>query len=388
MSLRDKVDKIKPDFQPGGRFAKLQSVFEGFESFLFVPNKVTFKGSHIRDSIDMKRTMIIVVLALVPALLFGMYNTGLQHFRSLAVDPLFLQAFWFGFLKVLPLIIVSYLVGLGIEFVSAQIKGHEIYEGYLVSGMLIPLIVPIDIPLWMLALAIAFSVILGKEIFGGTGMNIFNPALIVRAFLFFSYPKWMSGDEVWTEGMMKGAGIVDGFSGATPLAHAAAGEISRMPSILEMFIGTIPGSVGETSTLMILLGAVILIATGIGSWKIMASVFAGGAFMGFLLNLFSVNEYMSLPFYYHFVMGGFAFGAVFMATDPVTAAQTEKGKWIYGFLIGLFSVLFRVVNPAYPEGVMLAILMMNLFAPLIDHYVVQSNIRKRMKRALVAQASQ
>jgi Na+-transporting NADH:ubiquinone oxidoreductase subunit B len=388
MSLRDKVDKIKPDFQPGGRFAKLQSVFEGFESFLFVPNKVTFKGSHIRDSIDMKRTMIIVVLALVPALLFGMYNTGLQHFRSLGVDPLFLQAFWFGFLKVLPLIIVSYLVGLGIEFVSAQIKGHEIYEGYLVSGMLIPLIVPIDIPLWMLALAIAFSVILGKEIFGGTGMNIFNPALIVRAFLFFSYPKWMSGDEVWTEGMMKGAGIVDGFSGATPLAHAAAGEISRMPSILEMFIGTIPGSVGETSTLMILLGAVILIATGIGSWKIMASVFAGGAFMGFLLNLFSVNEYMSLPFYYHFVMGGFAFGAVFMATDPVTAAQTEKGKWIYGFLIGLFSVLFRVVNPAYPEGVMLAILMMNLFAPLIDHYVVQSNIRKRMKRALVAQASQ
>ena len=250
--------------------------------------------------------------------------------------------------------------------------------------MLIPLIVPIDIPLWMLSIAIAFSVILGKEIFGGTGMNIFNPALIVRAFLFFSYPKWMSGSTVWTEGLTNGAGIIDGFSGATPLAHAAAGEISRLPSLLEMFIGTIPGSIGETSTLMILLGAVILIATGIGSWKIMVSVFAGGAFMGILLNLAAANEYMTLPFYYHFVMGGFAFGAVFMATDPVTASQTERGKWIYGFLIGLFSILFRVVNPAYPEGVMLAILFMNLFAPLIDHFVVQGNIRRRLKRAVTA----
>lgn len=388
MSLRDKVDKIKPHFMPGGRFARLRSVFQGFDSFLFVPDRVTFKGSHIRDSIDLKRVMIIVVLALVPALLFGMYNTGLQHFRSIGVDPLFWQAFWFGFLKVLPLIIVSYLVGLGIEFVSAQIKGHEIYEGYLVTGMIIPLIVPIDIPLWMLALAIAFSVILGKEIFGGTGMNIFNPALLTRAFLFFSYPKWMSGNEVWIEGMVKGAGIVDGFSGATPLAYAAADEISKIPSIFEMFIGTIPGSVGETSVLMILLGAAILIVTGVGSWKIMVSVFAGGAFMGILLNMFSVNGYMALPFYYHFVMGGFAFGAVFMATDPVTAAQTEKGKWIYGFLIGLFSILFRVLNPAYPEGVMLAILMMNLFAPLIDHYVVQANIRRRMRRAVPTGAGQ
>ena len=388
MSLRDKVDKIKPHFMPGGRFARLRSVFQGFDSFLFVPDRVTFKGSHIRDSIDLKRVMIIVVLALVPALLFGMYNTGLQHFRSIGVDPLFWQAFWFGFLKVLPLIIVSYLVGLGIEFVSAQIKGHEIYEGYLVTGMIIPLIVPIDIPLWMLALAIAFSVILGKEIFGGTGMNIFNPALLTRAFLFFSYPKWMSGNEVWIEGMVKGTGIVDGFSGATPLAYAAAGEISKIPSIFEMFIGTIPGSVGETSVLMILLGAAILIVTGVGSWKIMVSVFAGGAFMGVLLNMFSVNDYMALPFYYHFVMGGFAFGAVFMATDPVTAAQTEKGKWIYGFLFGLFSILFRVLNPAYPEGVMLAILMMNLFAPLIDHYVVQANIRRRMRRAVPTGAGQ
>jgi len=382
MSLRDKVDKIKPNFMPGGKYAKLRSVFEGFESFLFVPNKVTFKGSHVRDSIDLKRTMIIVVIALVPALLFGMYNTGLQHFRSIGVEAAFLQTFWFGFLKVLPLVIVSYLVGLGIEFVSAQIKGHEIFEGYLVTGMLIPLIVPVDIPLWMLAVAIAFSVIIGKEIFGGTGMNIFNPALLTRAFLFFSYPKWMSGDAVWTEGVIKGQGIVDGFSGATPLAQYALGDTSNVPSLFEMFIGTIPGSVGETSTLMILLGALILVATGIGSWKIMVSVFAGGAAMGLLLNLVAVNDYMSLPFYYHFVMGGFAFGAVFMATDPVTGSQTEKGKWIYGFLIGVLSIMFRVLNPAYPEGVMLAILLMNLFAPLIDHFVVQANINRRLKRAV------
>lgn len=381
MTLRDKVDKIKPNFMPGGKFHYLRSVFEGFESFLFVPNKVTSKGSHIRDSIDLKRTMIIVVIALVPAMLFGMYNTGLQHFRSVGVDAAFWQAFWFGFLKVLPLIIVSYLVGLGIEFVSAQIKGHEIYEGYLVSGMLIPLIVPIDVPLWMLAIAIAFAVILGKEIFGGTGMNIFNPALLTRAFLFFSYPKWMSGDAVWTEGLVKGQGIVDGFSGATPLAQYAAGDVINAPSLLEMFIGTIPGSVGETSTLMILIGALILIVTGIASWKIILSVFAGGAAMGILMNITAVNDYMTLPFYYHFVMGGFAFGAVFMATDPVTASQTETGKWIYGFLIGVFSILFRVLNPAYPEGVMLAILLMNLFAPLIDHYVVQANINRRLKRA-------
>jgi len=383
-SLRKKLDKLKPNFEEGGRFAKLRSVFEGFESFMFVSNKVTFRGSHIRDSIDLKRTMTMVIIALVPVLLFGAYNTGLQHFRSVGIDVGILKAFWFGFLRMLPLIIVSYVVGLGIEFIAAQIRGHEINEGYLVTGLLIPLIVPIDIPLWMLALAVAFAVILGKEVFGGTGMNIFNPALLARAFLFFSYPGWMTGDKVWTEGLTKGRDVIDGFSGATPLALCAAGDTSHLPSFLDMFIGTIPGSVGETSTIAILIGALILIITGIGSWKIIVSVFAGGAALGLLLNAFSVNSYMELPFYYHFVMGGFAFGAVFMATDPVSGSQTEKGKWIYGFLIGALSVLFRVLNPAYPEGVMLAILLMNLFAPLIDYYVVQASIKRRIKRAKIA----
>lgn len=383
-SLRKKLDKLKPLFSKGGKFAKLQSVFEGFESFIFVPDKVTFKGSHVRDATDLKRTMTIVIIALLPALLFGSYNTGLQHFKSVGVNPDLLQAFWFGFLKILPLIIVSYVVGLGIEFIVAQIRGHEINEGYLVTGLLIPLIMPVDIPLWMLALAVAFSVILGKEVFGGTGMNIFNPALLARAFLFFSYPAWMTGDKVWTEGLTAGKNIIDGFSGATPLSLCAAGEITKLPSFMQMFIGTIPGSVGETSALAILIGAAILIITGIGSWKIMAGVFAGGLAMGLLLNAISVNTFMELPFYYHFVMGGFAFGAVFMATDPVTGSQTEKGKWIYGFLIGILSILIRVVNPAYPEGVMLAILLMNIFAPLIDYFVVQSNIKKRLKRAKVA----
>ena len=383
-SLRKKLDKLKPLFSKGGKFAKLQSVFEGLESFIFVPDKVTFKGSHVRDAADLKRTMTIVIIALLPALLFGSYNTGLQHFKSVGVNPDLFQAFWFGFLKILPLIIVSYVVGLGIEFIAAQIRGHEINEGYLVTGLLIPLIMPVDIPLWMLALAVAFSVILGKEVFGGTGMNIFNPALLARAFLFFSYPAWMTGDKVWTEGLTAGKNIIDGFSGATPLSLCAAGEITKLPSFMQMFIGTIPGSVGETSALAILIGAAILIITGIGSWKIMAGVFTGGLAMGLLLNAISANTFMELPFYYQFVMGGFAFGAVFMATDPVTGSQTEKGKWIYGFLIGILSILIRVVNPAYPEGVMLAILLMNVFAPLIDYFVVQSNIKKRLKRAKIA----
>ncbi len=378
--LRKQLDKLKPHFSEGGKFQKFNSVFGGFESFLFVPDKVTFKGSHIRDSIDLKRTMTVVLIALIPALLFGCYNIGLQHFRSTGTDATVLYMFWYGFLKLLPLIIVSYIVGLGIEFTTAQIRGHEINEGFLVSGLLIPLIMPIDVPLWMLAFAVAFAVILGKEIFGGTGMNVFNPALLARAFIFFSYPGWMTGDKVWTEGLTTGMHVVDGYSGATPLALCAQGESSDLPSFMEMFIGTIPGSVGETSTVAILIGAFILIITGIGSWKIMLSVFTGGLAMGLLLNAFAVNEYMQLPFYYHYVMGGFAFGAVFMATDPVTAAQTEKGKWIYGFLIGILSVLFRVLNPAYPEGVMLAILLMNLFAPLIDHFVVQSNIKRRLRR--------
>lgn len=382
--LRKKLDKLKPHFTEGGKFSRLQSVFEGFETFMFVPDKVTFRGSHIRDSIDMKRTMTVVIIALLPALLFGCYNTGLQHFRSVGAEPGLLEAFWFGFIRLLPIIIVSYGVGLGIEFIAAQIRGHEINEGYLVTGLLIPLIVPIDIPLWMLALAVAFSVILGKEVFGGTGMNILNPALLARAFLFFSYPGWMTGDSVWTEGMVTGKNIIDGYSGATPLALCAAGDGGNLPSFMEMFIGTIPGSVGETSTAAILLGAVFLLITGVGSWKIILGVFGGGLAIGLLFNAISANTYMEVPFYYHFVMGGFAFGAIFMATDPVTASQTEKGKWIYGFMIGLLSVLIRVLNPAYPEGVMLAILLMNVFAPLIDYFVVQSNIKKRLRRAKVA----
>jgi Na+-transporting NADH:ubiquinone oxidoreductase subunit B len=383
-SLRKKIDKIKPHFTEGGKFGKFRSVFEGFESFLYVPDRVTFKGSHIRDSMDLKRTMTVVIIALLPALLFGAYNVGLQHYRAFGLEGGIMAMFWFGFLRILPLVIVSYTVGLGIEFIAAQIRGHEINEGFLVTGLLIPLIMPVDIPLWMLALATAFSVIIGKEVFGGTGMNVFNPALLARAFLFFSYPGWMTGDQVWTEGLTKGQNIVDGFSGATPLSLCAAGETAKIPSFMHMFLGTIPGSIGETSTIAILIGAVILIATGIGSWKIIVSTFAGGFGMGLLLNLIGTSSFTQLPAYYQLVMGGFAFGAVFMATDPVTGAQTEKGKWIYGLLIGILSILIRVVNPAYPEGVMLAILLMNVFAPLIDYYVIQSSIKRRLKRAKVA----
>ncbi len=381
--LRQVVDKIKPTFEKGGKLSFLQSTFEGFETFLFVPNTVTKKGTHIRDGIDLKRTMALVVIALIPALLVGMFNVGYQQSLSTGVEVNFweLSNLWYGFLRVFPLIVVSYVTGLGIEFIVAQIKGHEINEGFLVSGMLIPLIVPVDVPLWMVAVATAFAVIIGKEIFGGTGMNIFNVALITRAFLFFAYPSYLSGDRVWIDGLLKGEGVVDGFSGATPLADAAAGVVDRLPSTLEMFMGYIPGSIGETSTLAILIGAVILIYTGVGSWKIILSGVLGGAAMGLLLNATAVNPLMEVPFYEHLMLGGFAFGIVFMATDPVTAAQTELGKWIYGFLIGVIAILVRVVNPAYPEGVMLAILFMNVFAPLIDHYIVQANIRRRLKRA-------
>lgn len=376
-ALRNYIDKIKPQFEKGGKFEKLQSTFDAFETFLFVPDKVTFKGSHIRDSLDMKRTMIMVVIAVLPAMLFGMWNVGFHHFKSLGETAGFWDQFWYGFLKVLPLIVVSYVVGLGIEFAFAQARGHEVNEGYLVSGILIPLIVPPDIPLWMLALSVVFAVIIGKEVFGGTGMNILNPALTARAFLFFAYPQDMSGDKVWISNM------ADGYSGATPLGDTLVGNFSNLPSVSDMFFGFIPGSVGETSTLAILLGGIILVATGIGSWRIMLSVFAGGFLMGTIFNVFAVNEYMELPAYYHFIMGGFAFGAVFMATDPVSASQTNKGKYIYGLLIGMIAVLIRVVNPAYPEGMMLAILFMNVFAPLVDHYIVESNIKKRLKRIKV-----
>ncbi len=383
--LRNYIDKIKPNFEKGGKFEKLHSTFDAFETFLYVPDTVTKpKGSHIRDTMDMKRAMIIVVIALVPSLLFGMWNVGHWHAEAFGQESSFWPNFWYGFLRVLPLIIVSYVVGLGIEFAVAQMRGHEVNEGYLVSGMLIPLIVPVDVPLWMLALAIAFAVILGKEVFGGTGMNILNPALTVRAFLFFAYPGWMSGDSVWISGMTKHASeLIDGFSGATPLAEAAAGNVGSLPSIFDMFMGIIPGSVGETSVLAILIGAVILIWTGIASWKTMLAMFAGGLFMGLILNAFAANPYMELPAWEHLFLGGFAFGAVFMVTDPVTSAQTERGKWIYGFLTGLFAILIRVLNPAYPEGVMLAILLMNVFAPLIDHYVIEANIKKRLKRIKV-----
>lgn len=376
--LRNYLDKKKPEFEKGGKFEKFHSVFTGFESFLFVPNHTTTSGSSVRDAIDLKRTMIIVVLALVPALLFGIYNVGYQHFNALGLESGFFEMFFFGVWKVLPMIIVSYVVGLGIEFAVAQIKGHEINEGFLVSGLLIPMIMPVEAPLWMIAVSTAFAVIIGKEIFGGTGMNIWNPALLARAFFFFSYPSKISGDKVWI------ADLPDTVSGATPLAEAAQGVTVSFDSAT-MFWGLIPGSIGETSTFCILLGAVLLIATGIGSWKIMLSTFLGGFLMAYLLQvtLPATNPYAAITAADHLIMGGFAFGAVFMATDPVTSAQTERGKWVYGFLLGVMAIIIRVLNPGYPEGMMLAILLMNTFAPLIDWFVVQGNISRRLKRAKV-----
>ena len=390
--LRELIDKIKPNFEKGGKFAKLHSTFDAFETFLFVPNRVTRSGSHIRDCLDLKRVMIVVVIALMPALLFGMYNTGLQHFRAMGeADASVWTCFWFGFLKVLPIIIVSYVVGLGIEFISAQIRGHEVNEGFLVSGMLIPMVMPVDIPLWMVAVATAFAVIIGKEVFGGTGMNVFNPALLARAFIFFGYTPYISGEKVWVAGLTSGEGVVDGFTGATPLTDAASAVLTKADQVqwthggpIDWFLGTIPGCIGETSTLAILIGAVILLWTGIASWRIMLSVFAGGYLTGLLFNLIGANAYMDIPAYYHLIIGGFAFGAVFMATDPVTASQTNTGKFIYGFLIGFLAVMIRVLNPGYPEGMMLAILFMNAVAPLIDYYVVQANIRRRNRRLKLA----
>jgi len=376
--LRDFLDKQKPHFSKGGRFEKLHSTFDAFETFLFVPDKVASSGAHIRDAIDMKRTMIVVVLAMIPALIFGIWNVGYQHYLSMGMAYDFWPMFGFGLVKVLPVIIVSYVTGLAIEFAFAQARHHEVNEGFLVSGMLIPLVMPPDVPLWMVAVATAFAVVIGKEVFGGTGMNILNPALTARAFLFFAYPSEMSGDKVWI------AEKADAYSGATPLGQLLVNEVDKLPSTWAMFMGNIPGSIGETSTLAILIGAVILVATGVGSFRIMLSVVAGGLTMGFLFNLWGANDYMNIPAYYHLIMGGFAFGTVFMATDPVSAAQTASGKIWYGFLIGVVAVLIRVFNPAYPEGMMLAILLMNVFAPLIDHYVLQSNIQKRLKRAKAA----
>lgn len=382
--LRKLLDKIKPNFEKGGKLEKFYPAFNAFETFLFVPDHTTApKGAHIRDAIDLKRTMILVVISLVPCLLFGMWNVGYQHHLALGItDASLVDNFIFGAIKVLPLVIVSYASGLTVEFVFAIIRKHTINEGFLVSGMLIPLVMPVDVPLWMVAVSTVFAVIIGKEVFGGTGMNILNPALTARAFLFFAYPTKMSGNEVWINTQLEnGQTIVDGYSGATPLGDAAAGFGDKIPDTLQSFIGAIPGSVGETSTIACLIGAAILLYTGIGSWRIMLSVFVGGYLMALIFNLFGVNTLMQITPLHHLVLGGFAFGAIFMATDPVTAAQTNTGKYIYGFLIGMFAIMFRVFNPAYPEGMMLAILFMNVMAPLIDHYVVGANIKRRLKRA-------
>jgi len=387
-ALRKKIDKIKPHFQKGGRFSKLHSTFDAFETFLFVPSKVTSVGSHIRDSIDLKTTMSMVLIALMPALLFGMWNTGRIYYESVGIDSGFFQEFWFGFLKVLPIIIVSYVSGLGVEFIFAQIRGHEVNEGFLVSGMLIPLIMPADVPLWMVSVATIFAVIIGKEVFGGTGMNIFNPALLARAFIFFSYPSKITGDFIWVPGLSKGGSeIVDGFTGATPMGMAAQNQFSNIPDLWSMFIGTIPGSIGETSKIAIIIGAVILLFTGIASWRVMLSTIFGGVSMILIFNAIGANQYMLISPVEQLCMGGFLFGAVFMATDPVTGAQTNTGKYIYGILIGMLAMIIRVLNPAYPEGMMLAILMMNMFAPLIDHFVVNANIKRREKRAKLSNLS-
>jgi len=392
-ALRKQIDKIKPAFTKGGRFSALESVFDGFETFLFVPNTTSKRrGTHVHDAIDSKRTMSVVIFALLPALLFGMYNVGLQHNIALGVTAGFWSTFFYGFLSVLPQIVVSYAVGLGIEFIIAQLKHEEIQEGFLVTGILIPMIIPVETPLWMMAIATAFAVVFAKEVFGGTGYNVFNVALITRAFLFFSYPAAMSGDSVWvrlgsTFGLGGESKVVDGFSGATPLGQVAAGNVADIHNTLgnpltdwDAFLGFLPGSVGEVSTLAILIGAAILIFTGIASYKIMVSGVIGAIVMALGFNAIGATAAMQLSPLHHLLYGGFAFGIVFMATDPVTAARTETGKWIYGFLIGVMVVFIRVLNAGYAEGMMLAILLMNTFAPLIDYIVVERNAQKRLAR--------
>jgi Na+-transporting NADH:ubiquinone oxidoreductase subunit B len=392
-AIKNFFEKTRPHVQKGAKYHWLHSVHDGFFTLFFVQKNTSKSGVHIHDYIDLKRTMAIVVLALVPALLFGMYNAGYQHYRSIGElgSVGFFNMFLFGLLRVLPILIVSYVVGLGVEFIFAQLRGHDINEGFLVSGILIPMVMPVETPLWMVAVATVFAVIFGKEVFGGTGMNIFNPALLARAFLFFAYPAYMTGDYVWIADLAKNAKVVDGFSGATPLSLLAAAStepnvetarqmVSGLPDLWHMFVGLIPGSIGETSKIAILIGAVILLVTGIGSWRIMLSAVVGGVLMTFIFNAVGANVYMKIPPLQQLLMGSFLFGVVFMATDPVSAAQTNRGKLIYGFLIGMFSILIRVYNPAYPEGTMLAILLMNAFAPLIDYFVVESHIKKRLKR--------
>lgn len=376
MKLRNTIDKLKKPFNKGEKWERFAPAFNALDTFLYVPNHTTKHGAHIRDAVDLKRTMITVVLALLPALLYGIYNTGYQYYSQLNIEYTWIDAFLHGSLKIFPMIAVSYIVGLAIEFAFAVFRGHEVNEGYLVTGLLIPMIMPVDIPLWMVALSVAFAVIIGKEAFGGTGMNILNPALTARAFAFFAYPTYMSGNQVW----VSEASNIDGVSGETILGMLAAGNSPDQYSIFDMFIGSIPGSIAETSTLMVLIGAFILIYTGVGSWRIMVGSIIGAAFTGMLFNLWGANELMSFNWFNQLIVGGFAFGIVFMATDPVSAAQTLKGKWIYGILVGVFCILIRVFNPAYPEGVMLAILLMNVFAPTIDHYVIEASVKRREKR--------
>ncbi|MBR1632109.1 MAG: NADH:ubiquinone reductase (Na(+)-transporting) subunit B [Paludibacteraceae bacterium] len=397
MTFKERFEKLKPTFTEGGKLHMFQSLYEGFESFLFVPNTTAKRiGAQVHDPIDSKRAMTTVIIALVPAMLFGMYNVGYQHFLATGQDAGFWATFAFGLLAVLPYILVSYIVGLGIEFTVAQWKKEEIQEGFLVTGFIIPLIVPINTPLWMVAVATAFAVIFAKEVFGGTGYNIFNVALVTRAFLFFSYPTKMSGNEAFirtdgTWGWDCGQQLVDGFTGATPLGQIGSGTAANAltdaagnsMSVWDAIIGLIPGSIGETSVIAIALGACLLLMTRIASWKTMLSIFVGGALTALCFNAFGTTAAAQTPWYMHLVLGGFCFGAVFMATDPVTSARTETGKYIYGFLIGMMAIIIRVLNPGYPEGMMLAILLMNAFAPLIDYCVVQRNIRRRIKRAAV-----
>ena len=383
MSLRSYLNKIKPNFEKDGKLHAFRSVFDGFETFLYVPNDTAKSGVHIHDAIDSKRIMSMVVIALLPALLFGMYNVGYQNYLAAGTlaTASFCEVFFYGFLEVLPKILVSYIIGLGIEFAWAQWKGEEIQEGYLVSGIIIPMIVPVGCPIWMIAIAVAFAGIFGKEIFGGTGMNIFNVALVARAFLFFSYPTKMSGDTVWVaQDSIFGLGntLPDTFAQATPLGQLAAGS-NVTASLQDAILGFIPGSIGETSVVAIAIGAVILLWTGIASWRTMLSVVIGGSVMAVVFE----QTGQSITWYEHLVYGGFAFGAVFMATDPVTSARTDCGKWIYGFIIGALAVIIRVMNPGFPEGMMLAILFGNMMAPLIDHYVVEANVKKRAKRMKV-----
>lgn len=394
-ALRKQIDKVKPLFEKGGRYEAFHTAFDAFETFLYVPNKTSQSGVHVHDATDSKRTMSMVIIALLPALFFGMYNLGYQHYNAIGESGIGgFSMFLYGLLSMLPQILVSYIVGLGIEFVIASKKGHEVAEGFLVTGLLIPMIVPVETPLWMIAVATAFAVIFAKEVFGGTGYNVFNVALITRAFLFFSYPAAMSGDQVWVrlgETFGIGAGtVVDGFTGATPLGQIASAK-GEMPVIVnslgeplsnwDAFLGFLPGSIGEVSTLAILIGAIFLIWTGIASYKIMLSGVAGAVVMAGIFNMVGATVAMQVTPLQHLIYGGFAFGIVFMATDPVTAARTEAGKWIYGFLIGLMAVFIRVLNAGYAEGMMLAILFGNTFAPLIDYIVVERNVKKRLARA-------